>query len=114
MRKLIAFCDIKLLWRTPHSIGTNHTRGRRCRRFDRRGVGGAGTAVAAGTMCGITLLGKVGVIAGTELGILACVRRECVRFVSFNTRLAVGFGAFIMGGAFVIRPRVVVGGPSCS
>ena len=114
MRKLIASCDIKLLWRTPPSIGTNRTRGRRCRRFDRRGGGDVGSAVAAGTMCGITLLGKVGVIAGTELGILARVRRECVRFVSFNTRLAVGFGAFIMGGAFVIRPRVVVGGPSCS
>ena len=110
----MASCDIKLLWRTPPSIGTNRTRGRRCRRFDRRGVGGVGSAVAAGTMCGITLLGKVGVIAGAELGILARVRRECVRFVSFNTRFAVGFGAFIMGGAFVIRPSVVVGGPTCS
>ena len=88
--------------------------GGRCRRVDRLGVGGVGSAVAAGSMCGITLLGKVSVIAGTEFGILACVCRECVRFVNFNTRLAVGFGAVIIGGAFVIRPRVVVGSTSFS
>ena len=88
--------------------------GGRCRRLDRLGVGGVGSAVEAGSMCGITLLGKFGVIAGTVFGILVRVRRECVRFVNFNNRLAVGFGAFIIGGALVKRSRVAVGGTSCS
>ena len=85
-----------------------------CRCLDRLEVGGVGSAVEAGSMCGITVLGKFGVIAGTVFGILVRVRRECVCFVNFNNRLAVGFGAFIIGGALVIRLRVVVGGTSCS
>jgi hypothetical protein len=34
---------------------------------------------------------------------LFCVCRECVRLVSFNARLVVGFGVAMIGGALVIH-----------
>jgi hypothetical protein len=46
-----------------------------------------------------------GVIGGTVPGTLFCVRRRWTRFVDFSARFVVGFGAFIMGGAFDIRRR---------
>jgi hypothetical protein len=38
-------------------------------------------------------------------GILFCVMRWCTRFVDFRFRFVIGFGAFIMGGAFDIQRR---------
>jgi len=49
--------------------------------------------------------GIAGVIGGTVPGTLFRVRRRWTRFVVFNARFVVGFGAFIMGGASVIRRR---------
>ena len=57
--------------------------------------------------------GSVGVIGGTLPGTLLCVMRRWTLFVDFSTRFVVGFGAFIMGGAFDIRRRsciVVISG----
>jgi hypothetical protein len=48
-------------------------------------------------------------IAGTVPGVLFLVCRQCKWGVFFNTRLAVGFLAFIIGGAFVMRGTVRMG-----
>jgi hypothetical protein len=48
-------------------------------------------------------------IAGTAPGVLFLVCCQCKRGVFFNTRLAVGFCAFIIGGAFVMRGTVRMG-----
>ena len=48
-------------------------------------------------------------IAGTAPGVLFLVCRQCKWSVFFNTLLAVGFRAFIIGGAFVMRGTVRMG-----
>ncbi len=53
-------------------------------------------------------------IAGTAPGVLFLVCRQCKHGVLFNTRLAVGFWAFIMGGAFEMRGIVRMGASSNS
>ena len=68
-------------------------------RWGERCTGIAAVAVGIGC-CGI-----VDVIGGTVPGILFCVMRWCTCFVDFSARFVVGFGAFIMGGAFDIRGR---------
>ena len=60
------------------------------------------TGIAA-VAVGIGHWGIVGVIGGTVPWILFCVMRWCTRFVDFSACFVVGFGAFIMGGAFDIR-----------
>ena len=68
------------------------------RRGDRR----TGVAlVAVGTGC----CGSVGVIGGTVPWTLLRVMRRWTLFVDFSTRFVIGFGAFVMGGAFDIRQR---------
>ncbi len=47
--------------------------------------------------------GSVHVIGGMVPGALLCVMRRWTRFVDFSARFVVGFGAFIMGGAFDSR-----------
>ena len=54
---------------------------------------------------GIGRRGIAGVIGGTVPGILFRVMRRWTHFVDFSARFVVGFGAFIMGGAFDIRQR---------
>jgi len=54
---------------------------------------------------GIGRLGIAGVIGGTVPGILLRVLRRWTRFVDFSAHFAVGFGAFMMGGAFDILRR---------
>ncbi len=66
----------------------------------RRGDRLTGVASVAG---GIGRLGIAGVIGGTVPGILFLVMRRWTHFVDFSARFVVGFGAFIMGGAFDIR-----------
>ena len=66
----------------------------------RRGERRAGVAAVA---VGIGRHGIVGVISGTVPGILFCVKCWCTCFVDFMFCFVVGFGAFIMGGAFDIR-----------
>ncbi len=46
--------------------------------------------------------GIASVIGGTVPGTLFRVRRQGTRFVDFSARFVVGFGAFMMGGAFDI------------
>ena len=137
VRKLIASCDTKLLWlHKPPSIGTNRIRGRtvdvRCRwffvsvgrlaascciRVDLRGATvGVGGMVVSTT--GIYRRDNAGVMMGTLPGTLFRVRRVCVRFVFFNVRFAVGLGAVIIGGAFVILGKIILvpcttGGLTC-
>ncbi len=53
-------------------------------------------------------------IAGTAPGVLFLVCRRCKHGVFFNTRLAVGFRAFIIGGAFEMRGIVRMGALSTS
>jgi hypothetical protein len=53
-------------------------------------------------------------IAGTAPGVLFLVCRQCKRGVFFNTRLAVGFRAFIIGGAFKMRGKGRIGASSNS
>ena len=53
-------------------------------------------------------------IARTAPGVLFLVCRQCKRGVFFNTRLAVGFRAFIIGGAFEMRGIVRMGASSNS
>jgi hypothetical protein len=67
-----------------------------------RGDRFTGGALLAG---GIGRLGIAGVIGGTVPGILFLVTCRWTRFVDFSARFVVGFGAFIMGGAFDIRQR---------
>ena len=69
-------------------------------RFDRRGlmVGLSGVIGSSMLRCFLLLM-----IWGVLPGMLFRVIRECVRAVFFNCRGAVGFGALIIGGAFVIR-----------
>jgi hypothetical protein len=62
------------------------------------------TGVAASSV-GTGRRGIAGVIGGTVPGTLFCVRRRWTRFVEFSAHFVVGFGAFIMGGAFDIRRR---------
>lgn len=113
-KKIIASCDTNVLLRTPPLIGTKRMQGMfvgakcarvlRCKRGDRWGEAmGGGVIVWGGSTTEIYLLGNVGVMAGTLPGMLFRVRRECVRLVIFITRFAVGLGAVMMGGAFVIR-----------
>ena len=76
----------------------------------RRGDRLTGMASVAG---GIGRLGIAGVIGGTVPGLLLRVMRRWTLFVDFSTRFVIGFGAFIMGGAFDIRQRsciVVISG----
>jgi hypothetical protein len=57
--------------------------------------------------------GSVGVIGGTVPGTLLRVMRRWTLFLDFSACFVVGFGAFIMGGAFDIRQRscnVVISG----
>ncbi len=58
-------------------------------------------------MCGSMMLTRW--IAGTAPGVLFHVCCRCKRGVFFNTLLAVGFHAFIIGGAFVMRGTVRMG-----
>ncbi len=53
-------------------------------------------------------------IAGTAPGVLFLVCRQCKRGVFFNTHLAVGFWAFIIGGAFKMWGIVKMGALSIS
>ncbi len=53
-------------------------------------------------------------IAGTVPGVLFLVCCQCKRGMLFNTRLAVGFRAFIIGGAFEMRGIVRMGASSNS
>ena len=62
------------------------------------------TGVAASSV-GIGRHGIAGVIGGTVPGTLFCVMRQWNRFVDSSARFVVGFGAFIMGGAFDIQRR---------
>jgi hypothetical protein len=48
-------------------------------------------------------------IAGTVPEVLFLVCRQCKRGVFFNTRLAVGFPVFIIGGAFVMHGTMRIG-----
>ena len=76
----------------------------------RRGDCLTGVASVAG---GIGRLGIAGVIGGTVPGILLRVMRRWTRFVDLSAHFVIGFGAFIMGGAFDIRRRscnVVISG----
>jgi len=62
---------------------------------------------------GIGHLGIAGVIGGTVPRILFLVMRRWTLFVDFSALFVVGFGAFIMGGAFDIQRRscsVVISG----
>ncbi len=68
----------------------------------RRGERRSGVAVVA---VGIGHCGIAGVIGGKVPGILFCVMRWCTRFVDFRCHFVVGFGAFIIGGAFDIQQR---------
>ncbi len=68
----------------------------------RRGDHGTGVAsVAVGAGC----RGSVVVIGGAVPGTLLCVMRWWTLFVDFSARFVVGFGAFMMGGAFDILRR---------
>ena len=62
------------------------------------------TGIAA-SVVGIGRRGMAGVIGGTVPGTLFCVMRRWTLFVDFSARFVVGFGAFIVGGAFDIRQR---------
>ena len=64
--------------------------------------GDHGTGVAS-VVVGAGRRGSVVVIGGTVPGTLLCVMRWWTLFVDFSARFVVGFGAFIMGGAFDIR-----------
>ncbi len=68
-------------------------------RFDRRGLMAGPSAVVGASLrrCFPLLM-----IGGVLPGMLFRVIRECVRVVFFNFLGAVGFGAVIIGGAFVI------------
>ncbi len=59
-------------------------------------------------------IGTVQVIAGMLPVMLLRVKRRCVCFVFFNVRFLVGFGAAMMGGAFVICLRGKTSGTLCS
>ena len=59
------------------------------------------TGVAASSV-GIGRREIAGVIGGTVPGTLFRVMRLWTHFVDFSARFVVGFGAFIMGGAFDI------------
>ena len=81
-----------------------------------------GATVGVGGMVGLTTgiyrRDNAGVMMGTLPGTLFRVRRVCVRFVFFNVRFAVGLGAVIIGGAFVILGKVILvpcttGGLTC-
>ena len=95
-----------MLWfRKRPAMGTNLTLGAflgSCAVFPSRGDRRTGVASVAG---GIGRLGIAGVIGGTVPGILLRVMRRWTRFVDFSARFVVGFGAFMMGGAFDIRRR---------
>ena len=65
----------------------------------RRGERCTGIAAVA---VGIGCRGIVGLIGGMVLGTLFCVMRWWIRFVDFSACFVVGFGVFIMGGAFDI------------
>jgi hypothetical protein len=67
------------------------------RRWGDRRTGVAAVAVGTGRR------GSVGLIGGTVPGTLLRVMRRWTLFVDFSARFVVGFGAFIMGGAFDIR-----------
>ena len=54
-------------------------------------------------------IGEARLIAGTAPGVLFLVSRRCNRGVCFSTLLAVGFRAFMIGGAFVMRGMVRMG-----
>jgi len=62
------------------------------------------TGIAASAV-GIGHLRIAGMIGGTVPGTLFHVMRRWTRFVDFSARFAVGFDAFIMGGALDIRQR---------
>ncbi len=65
----------------------------------RRGEPCTSVAVVA---VGIGWCGIVVVIGGMVPGLLFRVMRWCTRFVDFRFSFVLGFGAFIMGGAFDI------------
>ncbi len=110
VRKFIASCDIKFLFRKPPSTGTKRTCGIHVGlgtmvspavQGDCRGIvigGGGGFAIKR--------LGAVGVMIGTLPGTLFCVCQECVCFVNFNLRFCVGLGVFMMGGGLVILWKI--------
>jgi hypothetical protein len=50
-------------------------------------------------------LGTAQMFARTLLGMLLRVKPKCVYFIFFNVRFLVGFGAVMMGGAFVMHCR---------
>ena len=62
------------------------------------------TGVAASSV-GTGRRGIAGVIGGTVPGTLFRVVCRWTRFVDFSALFVVGFGTFIMGGAFDIRQR---------
>jgi hypothetical protein len=55
-------------------------------------------------------LGMVQVIAETLPRMLLQVKQKCVCFEFYNIHFLVGFGAAIMGGAFVMRHRGMTAG----
>jgi hypothetical protein len=94
--KLIASWLMSGRWRRRPGIGVNVT-------FGMRGDLRGGAITGVGSTSAMTRRGKTGVMVGTLLGILFRVLLVCVRFFSFNPRLAVGFGAVIIGGAVEMR-----------
>ena len=119
VRKLMACLLITLWLRSLPAMGTKWTLGIlfgslvSCMSWavlPRRGDHGTGVASVA---VGAGRRGSVVVIGGTVPGTLLCVMRRWTLFVDFSTRFVIGFGAFIMGGAFDIWQRsciVVISG----
>ncbi len=93
-----------MLWfRNRPAMGTKRTLGSS---LGASWLGCVGTfSGVAVSLVGTRRRGIAGVIGGTVPGTLFRVMRRWTRFVDFSARFVVGFGAFIMGGAFDIRRR---------
>ncbi len=111
VRKFMACLLIMLWFRNRPAMGTYWTLGilfescvswMRWAVLPRRGDLLTGVASVAG---GIGRLGIAGVIDGTVPGILLHVLQRWTRFVDFSARFVIGFGAFMMVGAFDILRR---------
>ncbi len=112
-KKVYRLLRKKILFFIKPSIGANCTRGMRVAMVVAfAGVVICGELHGATTgvrgVFGMDWCGAVGVMAGTPPGTLLWVHFECVLFVNFKIRFCVGLGAFMIGGASVIR--VMIGG----
>jgi hypothetical protein len=67
---------------------------------------GHAAITGVGSGLGMKRLGAVGVMGGTLPGTLFRVRYWCILFVKFKEHLWVGFWAFMMEGAPIIRWNV--------